>query len=172
LPVPKGKTYTADDTRRHLEAIDAAIEAGDLNWARLSYELGVSPNRLRRIHGERKQAQRGQLVQLAPPPVDVPEVQAEPINPETCTDVELLLSQARLIEGMAMDPNLGDTARVAAVKARVAAWLDWRKAVEAESKRTGKTAEQVLSEARSIATALPPAAAVAMVAEFRRRGIA
>jgi hypothetical protein len=73
---------------------------------------------------------------------------------------------------MAMDPNLGDTARVAAVKARVAAWMDWRKAVEAESKRTGKTAEQVLSEARSIATALPPAAAVAMVAEFRRRGIA
>jgi hypothetical protein len=50
--------------------------------------------------------------------------------------------------------------------------MDWRKAVEAESKRTGKTAEQVLSEARSIATALPPAAAVAMVAEFRRRGIA
>jgi hypothetical protein len=169
--VRKGRHYTRDEDREHLEAIDRAREAGDLNWKELGAELGVSPNRLRRLDGERKRG--GQVVRLAPP-IDAPaELEgAAPINPETCTEVELLLSQARLIEGMAFDPNIGDTARVAAVKARVAAWLDWRKAVETEAKKHGKSAEQVIAEARQIASALPPAAAVAMVGEFRRRGIA
>jgi hypothetical protein len=169
--VRKGRHYTPDEDREHLDAIDRARESGSLNWQDLGAELGVSPNRLRRLDGERKRG--GQVVRLAPP-VDAPaEVDgAAPINPETCTEVELLLSQARLIEHMAYDPNLGDTARVAAVKARVTAWMEWRKAVETDAKRQGKSVEQIVAEARQIANALPPAAAVAMVGEFRRRGIA
>lgn len=167
----KGRHYTPDEDREHLEAVDRAREAGGLNWQELSAELGVSPNRLRRLDGERRK--RGTLVQLAPPlSPDQLDQEVGRINPETCTDCELLLSQARLLEAMAYDPNLGDTARVAAVKARVGAWIDWRKAVETEAKKQGKSVEQIVAEARQIANALPPAAAVAMVEQFRRRGIA
>lgn len=139
------------------------------NWSRVSAELGVHSETLKRWWGEAQQrAKRGELVVLPPP--EGGQVTASGFDPLTATELDYWVF--RWAQTQQEIPNAGsDAGRVALLRMQDEVWTALRAALERARDERGLTPDEIREQLVTAAEALPARLAADVVEVLRRRGL-
>jgi hypothetical protein len=159
------------DKARAVARLQEDVDRGALkpNWSRVSSELGVHAETLKRWWGEAQQkAKRGELVVLPSP--DEPRVSALGFDPLTATELDYWVF--RWGQTQQEIPNAGsDAGRVSLLRMQDEVWTALRAALERARDERGLTPDEIREQLVTAAEALPARLAADVVEVLRRRGL-
>jgi hypothetical protein len=159
------------DKARAIARLQEDLDRGALkpNWSRVSSELGVHAETLKRWWGEAQQrAKRGELVVLPSP--DEPRVSASAFDPLTATELDYWVY--RWGQTQQEIPNAGsDAGRVSLLRMQDEVWTALRAALERARDERGLTPEEIREQLVTAAEALPARLAADVIEVLRRRGL-
>lgn len=159
------------DKARAIARLQEDVDRGAAkpNWSRVSSELGVHAETLKRWWGEAQQkAKRGELVVLPPP--EGATVTASAFDPLTATELDYWVF--RWAQTQQEIPNAGsDAGRVSLLRMQDEVWTALRAALERARDERGLTPDEIREQLVTAAEALPARLAADVVEVLRRRGL-
>ena len=160
------------DKARAIARLQEDVDRGAAkpNWSRVSSELGVHAETLKRWWGEAQQrAKRGGELVVLPSPEGGP-VTASGFDPLTATELDYWVF--RWAQTQQEIPNAGsDAGRVALLRMQDEVWTALRAALERARDERGLTPDEIREQLVTAAEALPARLAADVVEVLRRRGL-